>query len=134
MKNYLILFVLAFTGTSQAESPECEHQAVTTMDMNQCIAGQVATAEHQLERYLEASRMRYSSDPAIVDLLQQSQDAWITYRETHCDAIYQMWFEGTIRGAMAGRCSLQLTQERTHQIWADYLTYMDSTPPILPKP
>lgn len=68
------------------------------MDMNLCIAEQVASADRQLERYLEAARERYSDDQAVVDLL------------------------------------LQLIQQRTHQIWSDFLTYMDSTPPILPKP
>ena len=68
------------------------------MDMNLCIAEQVAVEDHQLERYLEAARERYSDDQAVVDLL------------------------------------LQLIQQRTHQIWSDFLTYMDSTPPILPKP
>lgn len=134
MKNYLFLVLLACAAPLQAENPDCEQQAGTTMDMNLCIAEQVAVAERQLERYLEAARERYSDDQAVVDLLLQSQDAWWNYRKTHCDAIYQMWSEGTVRGAMAGSCALQLIQQRTHQIWWDFLTYMDSTPPILPKP
>lgn len=134
MKNYLLLFLLAFAGSLQAESPDCEQQAGTTLDMNLCIAEQVTAADRQLERYLKAARERYSDDQAVVDQLLQSQDAWLDYRNTYCDAVYQMWSGGSIRGVMAGSCVLQLIQQRTHQIWTDFLTYMDSTPPILPKP
>ncbi|NLY58698.1 MAG: DUF1311 domain-containing protein [Gammaproteobacteria bacterium] len=134
MKTFLFLLLLACAGSLQAESPDCEQQAGTTMDMNLCIAEQVAAADRQLERYLETALERYSDDQAVVDLLLGSQDAWLDYRKTYCDAIYQMWSGGTIRGVMAGNCALQLIQQRTQQIWWDFLTYMDSTPPLLPEP
>ncbi len=35
---------------------------------------------------------------------------------------------------MAGSCLLDMTKKRTHEIWETYLTYMDSTPPILKEP
>jgi hypothetical protein len=31
-------------------------------------------------------------------------------------------------------CQIKLTQLHTHTIWLEWLTYMDSTPPILPEP
>lgn len=134
MKNYLLLLPLAFTPFIHAEPPDCEEHAGTTLDMNLCIAEQVTAADEQLGRYLQAALQRYSDDPAVVDLLQESQDAWMNYRKTYCDAVYQQWSGGSIRGIMTGNCVLQLTQQRTLQIWSDFLTYMDSTPPLLPKP
>lgn len=134
MKKRIYLFLLAFAGSIQAESVDCEQRAGNTMDMNLCIAEQVAVADRQLEHYLGAALERYSDDQAVVDLLLRSQNAWLDYRKTYCDAIYQLWSGGTIRGVMTGGCVLQLIQQRTHQIWWDFLTYMDSTPPILPKP
>ena len=70
----------------------------------------------------------------VIDTLNQSQQAWLSYRKAHCDAVYEQWSGGTIRGTMFGGCMLRLTQLRIHVIWQDYLTYMDSTEPLLPEP
>jgi hypothetical protein len=35
---------------------------------------------------------------------------------------------------MALNCQIRLTRMRTYTIWLHWLTYMDSTPPLLPKP
>ena len=31
-------------------------------------------------------------------------------------------------------CMIEATRARTHDIWTDYLTYVDRTPPVLPEP
>ena len=40
----------------------------------------------------------------------------------------------TIRNAMSLTCRIRLVDQRTHTIWQNWLTFMDSTPPILPEP
>ena len=35
---------------------------------------------------------------------------------------------------MHGKCLLEQTRRRTHDVWKAYLTFMDSTPPLLPEP
>ena len=39
-----------------------------------------------------------------------------------------------VRWAAYLGCKIALTQARTHWLWRNWLTYMDSTPPILPEP
>jgi uncharacterized protein YecT (DUF1311 family) len=90
----------------------------------------------RLAKYLQAALTRYADDnEAAVRLgIQASQDAFEAYRSIECATVYEDWKDGTIRGAMSLSCETALTDERTHDIWADWLQYMDSTPPILPEP
>ena len=108
--------------------------AKTTIEMNQCIFDQVKAAEAELKRYLEESRRRLAGDPKTLAALEESQKAWLAFREAHCGAIYQYWREGTIRGSMEGNCLLDQTWRRTHDLWEAYLAFMDSTQPVLPEP
>ena len=133
MKQYIILLLLTFPLLLHADETNCEN-AITTFDINRCIGRTAESADVTLGEYLAKAKEKYSQETAIIHLLDQSQNAWLIYRQAHCDAIYDMWSEGSIRGAMFGGCMLQLTKQRTHKIWEDYLTYMDSTPPLLPEP
>lgn len=116
-----------------ADGIDCKNTA-TTVEMNVCISKELEVAEAHLARYLAKSHERYDNKPAITDALDQSQQDWLVYRQSHCDSIYTIWSDGTIRGAMFGECMLKVTKQRTHQIWEDYLTYMDNTTPLLPEP
>jgi hypothetical protein len=53
---------------------------------------------------------------------------------SECGAVYKNWIGGSIRGSMALNCQDRLTRMRTYTIWLHWLTYMDSTPPLLPRP
>jgi uncharacterized protein YecT (DUF1311 family) len=106
----------------------------TEADMNNCIVQQVGQAEKELVRYLAQARRSIAADPKSVAALDQAQEAWSRFRSAHCDAVYQNWSNGTVRHFMRGSCLLQQTQRRTHDLWQVYLTYVDSTPPVLPEP
>ena len=106
----------------------------TTIEINVCISKKVEEAEKELAKYLEESRKRYAHEPKSIEALNKSQESWLHFKEDHCNAIYEMWSGGTIRGTMYSNCLLEQTQRRTHDIWQAYLTFMDSTPPILPEP
>ncbi|WP_083835117.1 lysozyme inhibitor LprI family protein [Alishewanella jeotgali] len=59
---------------------------------------------------------------------------WQAYRLSHCNSVYMQWRDGSIRGVMAFSCKTQLTKQRSHDIWKNFLSYMDGTPAILPEP
>jgi uncharacterized protein YecT (DUF1311 family) len=113
----------------------------TTLEINDCMSAELAKAEDDLKRYLAAARRRLKSEAtdnpdaltALADL-DKTETTWAAYREAECDAVYDYWKSGTIRGAMALTCEIDLTRRRTHTVWNEWLTYMDSTPPILPEP
>lgn len=134
MKQIVITVLLFFIPiTCQCADIICK-DAMTTIEMNKCLAETAKTAESVLSKYLDESRKRFNDDQIVIEALNKSQIEWIEYRKAHCNAIYTQWREGTIRGSMFNSCILEQTKQRTYDIWKAYLTYMDSTPPILPNP
>ena len=91
----------------------------------QCLQAALAVGRAGVRGQLQRRQTQ-----AIVD----AQAKWQEYKSKQCEAVYLRWQQGTIRGPKAVRCDLDLTRQRTHRIWSDFLTYPDSTPPILPEP
>ncbi|RYV01964.1 hypothetical protein SOPP22_11995 [Shewanella sp. OPT22] len=112
---------------------DCD-KAWTTIDINRCMSKDLNVAEQKMDKYLSKSKERYSEDSVILKSIDEAQNKWLEYRNSHCGSVYDVWRDGTIRGAMSLGCKLELTHQRTKVIWAAYLTYMDSTKPILPEP
>ncbi|PCG14256.1 MAG: DUF1311 domain-containing protein [Sphingomonas sp.] len=108
----------------------------TTRDVEQCLATDLARADAELNRYYAAGtkRLTEQKDTAALAKLRTAERAWIAYRDAECDAVYESWSQGTIRGAMNLGCRIALTKARTATIWRNWLTYADSTPAILPEP
>ena len=108
----------------------------TTPDVERCLAADLARADAELNRYYAAATARLVNDrqTAAITQLRASERAWVAYRDAECDAIYKRWSDGTIRGAMALGCRTRVTRARTLAIWRNWLTYPDSTPPLLPRP
>ena len=53
-----------------------------------------------------------SSPPKLKLKLQKAQRAWIVSRDADCDAVYENWIGGTIRGPMYAGCMVEKTSER----------------------
>ena len=128
----IALFMLSLLADAKDEI-NCE-QAISTLDFNHCAAMELQTMEDTLAHYLTNSRDHLDYDPVAVASLDAAQEAWVAYRNAHCDAVYDLWRDGTIRTVMAIECAKALTRDRTHTLWQTYLTYMDSTPSVLPEP
>lgn len=118
-------------------------EVVTTLQMNVCGAFDLARAEEQMFQYLDVAlrRARLSDQevtgPEPVEIaryLEASQVAWAAYADQACLAVYEDAKGGTIRTIIWLGCRLELTRERTHTIWANHLTYWDSSPPVRPEP
>ena len=108
--------------------------AYTTIDMNQCLAGLLETADFRRSEYLEVATQRHNDRPELVAQITAADEAFAAYRDSECGAVYEDWKSGTIRGVMSLSCRIDMTDKRTLTIWENWLTYADSTPPILPKP
>lgn len=130
--KFLLGLVLFLPSLTLAAYP-CK-ESKTTLKMNDCISTLVEAAEKVQIKYLEESRRHYAHEPKVLAALDKAQRTWLQFRESHCLAVYEIWSGGTIRGAMYGYCRLEQTRRRTHDLWQTYLTFMDSTPPILPEP
>ena len=116
-----------------AEADSCS-SAPTTVERTACRGTQIEAEENRLARYFGASTKRSMESGLTGDQLQAEQSHWLRYRESHCGNVYVLWSQGTIRYEMSALCKLKLTRDRTYDLWRAYLTYMDSTPPVLPDP
>lgn len=108
----------------------------TTREVEQCLAADLARADAELNRYYAAAVKRLTGERQATALaqLRVSERAWIMHRNAECDAVWKYWKGGTIRGTFSTECRVRLTRDRTMAIWRNWLTYVDSTPPLLPRP
>lgn len=138
MQSLLAALALAASPVSSAPADPCA-SAVTTLDVNACLANQATVLEAELNRYYRAATARLRAEKDVAERqalpgLIKAQRAWLAYRDAECGAVYDYWSGGTIRTTMALTCRLNVTRLRVYSIWRDWLTYADSTPPILPRP
>lgn len=108
----------------------------TTREVEQCLADDLVGADAELNRYYVAAvkRLTDTGETAALARLRASERAWIRYRDAECDAVWEYWSKGSIRGSFSAQCRIRLTHDRTMAIWSNWLTYVDSTPPLLPRP
>tara|TARA_R110001583_G_scaffold48129_3_gene150587 strand:+ start:798 stop:1205 length:408 start_codon:yes stop_codon:yes gene_type:complete len=133
MKKFIFLMFAIYSSFAVSDEIDC-NKAVSTLDINDCAGVELNKAELEMANYLAKSKEQNSYDKELITAIEKAQQAWQTYAEAHCDSIYTMWREGSIRGVMFLSCKTKLTKQRTHEIWSNFLTYMDSTSPVLPEP
>jgi hypothetical protein len=133
MKLLLAVFLIFVSCICRAKDSDCDRPS-TTLEINACAAKGRDAANLLLGKYLASAKNRYAGDKAVVQSIDKGQTAWRSYRQAQCDSVYEMYRDGSIRDSMYLGCELELTNERTHHVWKDYLTFWDSTPPVLPEP
>lgn len=106
----------------------------TTIEMNECMSEILARSTQRKDQYLAAALARHEDSPDLAKMIRQSDAAAEAYRKQECDALYEDNKEGTIRNYVYLSCAIALVDERTRTIWQNWLTYADSTPPVLPEP
>ncbi|MEZ8107926.1 lysozyme inhibitor LprI family protein [Vibrio splendidus] len=129
----VLLTCLPLLASASDDAIDCEN-AMNTIEINQCAAIELESAQAELDKYLAASFEHNAYDAELVASIKKAQESWQAYMSAHCNSVYTQWRDGSIRGLMALSCKTTLTKQRTHEVWANFLTYMDSTPPVLPEP
>jgi uncharacterized protein YecT (DUF1311 family) len=110
--------------------------------MQECLARLLRRADQDLERYLARALRRLSAEQdrrtgasaGAASELAASQHDWRRFRDRYCQAVWSSWSGGTIRGPKLLECRLTLARERQRRLWADFLSFPDGTPPLLPEP
>ncbi|PTO52772.1 hypothetical protein CWN94_16110 [Vibrio splendidus] len=129
----VLLTCLPLLASASDDVIDCEN-AMNTIDINHCAAIELESAQAELDKYLTASFEHNDYDAELVASIKKAQESWQAYMSAHCNSVYTQWRDGSIRGLMALSCKTTLTKQRTHEVWANFLTYMDSAPPVLPEP
>ena len=127
---------LLFRFEPHKPEPTASHclDAMTTVDMNECHAAVLERAEARMNDYLSAALAKVEGEDAQTLLLRSTQEGFLAYRGGECGGVHEQFAGGSIRTAMYLQCAIRLTDERTHTLWRNWLTYMDSTAPVLPEP
>jgi uncharacterized protein YecT (DUF1311 family) len=135
MKRHLIavLSTLSLASTAATAAPLC-YDSKSTVEDTKCMSAEIDKADRALREYLEAAKERLSRDKVKGLNLDAAQAEWSRYRTMHCGDVYLYWVEGTYRYRASAQCQIDLARSRTHDIWAAYLTFVDSTPALLPEP
>ncbi|MBC3941376.1 lysozyme inhibitor LprI family protein [Sphingomonas albertensis] len=130
----LAIFALALGAAAVPGAGHCPGSS--TQEVDACLASRFDEADAELNRYYQATikRLREERETASEQMLVRAERSWVAYRTSECGAVYENWIGGSIRGSMALNCQIRLTRMRTYTIWLHWLTYIDSTPPVLPRP
>lgn len=138
-----MLIVALLASIAAVAGPDSCEDAVSTVDISACLSGQLERESDRMDGYFAAviaradelgDRIVGADGPEVIEALQLSQSAWLAYRDAECSATYAWWSDGTIRGPNTLQCRIDLTRERTRRLWSAYLTFADSSPPVLPEP
>lgn len=123
-----------FDRARSSDEPVRCADAMTTVEMNECFSEALARADARRAEYFDAALERYADRPELHEAMRKGETAFQAYRDAECGAVLQNWIDGSIRGAMTLGCRIAMTDRRTHRIWQNWLTSMDSSPPVLPEP
>jgi uncharacterized protein YecT (DUF1311 family) len=130
----LPLLALVMITTASPDPASCP--GATTTEVNACLAARFGEADADLTRYYDVAIQRVrkeGGEPVAKDFIQ-AQRTWLSYRNSECGALFEKYRDGTIRTSVEIGCRIRLTRLRTYMIWRNWLTYPDSTPPLLPRP
>ncbi|NJC37044.1 uncharacterized protein YecT (DUF1311 family) [Xanthomonas arboricola] len=131
----LLFVLLMLPGSSSLHAAELCRDLQTTPESNACWNEQVGIAQARLDDYLATARDRAVSTLGIAaDAFDNAQTAWTTYRDLQCGNVQTRWRDATVRPAKVARCIVDLDDQRAHDLWKHYLTYIDRTPSIRPEP
>ena len=130
----IIIPFLVMLGILFIDAQANEGDYVTTRELETKKQQDVEELQHLMRRYLAAAKERYKNQKKVLDHIDKAQKIWNEYMMESCNAVYETFDGGSIASAVAYDCKKRLIAERTHVLWENYLTYWDSTEPILPEP
>lgn len=125
-------------GYQPKRCPEAPRSAAE----NPCLRDRYRRADETRARYLAAALSRFENHRTLPRMIAESDAAFIAYRDAECaaDGEWYQHFEEEDRAIGADielACAIELIDQRTRQIWQNYLIYeedLDEYQPILPEP
>jgi uncharacterized protein YecT (DUF1311 family) len=112
-EQHAVIAISALKAEESKEGKDCS-QARDQHEQNICTAEVAEAADRNLALF-------YDNLKAIIDgdaqkKLQQSQDAWLQYRASACDAVFEFYKDGSIRNSERARCAIRLTRQRMRDL------------------
>ena len=108
----LLLVMLA--GGSQAQKVDpCKGE--TTFEMKQCAAKKYKDADDQLNKVYRDLMSKLDNEGHKTSL-KTAQQAWLKYRDSHCEFVSYLYEGGTLYSIVLTDCRTALTNSRTKEM------------------
>jgi len=118
--RFFVPFAFLLVISSSINAKDCE-DAMTTLEINQCVKADMDRAEVQLQEVFKSVLERHNHNTVLLALLNESQRHWQVYRSSYCDALYQRWISGSILNIQALSCEMDLIRQRIKLLKTDFL-------------
>lgn len=105
-----LLLVLLISISVTTNASICKEDG-STMEMRACIVDELKVEEVRLSKALKTA---LKSSDWIAKEINHSQEDWIKYRDTQCNAVYSLG--GSMRFISQPLCLLDLTKQRTTKV------------------
>lgn len=112
----------------------CPATINATPESHACMEAAIGKAEARLNQYLQAAQLEANANSTEPPQLLATQERWLAYRDKQCGDAYLFWLSGTYRYEASLRCRYEITNSRTHEVWATFLVRFGGSPPVLPEP
>lgn len=114
-----------------SEGIACD-EAVSTFEINECALQELGLAEAALLSQLDKVYSLYANDEELLTSIRLAQQRWQAYMSAHCESIHLKWRGGTIRGLMGLSCKTSLTQQRSRELWLNFVNTLDNAGAVQP--
>ena len=94
----------------------------STMEMRACFIDELKIEEGKLAKVLDGA---LKSSDWVAREIERSQNAWIVYRDAHCDAVYNSADGGSMRFVEHPQCLIELTKQRTKNLLMGFVRDTD---------
>ncbi|HLW52084.1 MAG TPA: lysozyme inhibitor LprI family protein [Candidatus Angelobacter sp.] len=104
-------------GTEPEKPGLCE-KAVTQLELNQCTAEQYKVVDARLNTLYQQinADLGRGKDTLAVGKLKAAQQAWINYRDLHCDAARHQFEGGSMAPMIFSDCLTGVTLNRIQEL------------------
>jgi len=120
MKLLSFIMLIVFTVMSGLAEPQktrnpCPN-AQTTVEMRDCAGREYKDADDELNRVYRQLMAKFGNDEGHKTALKTAQQAWIKYRDTHCDFASYLNRGGTIEPVVRYNCMSSMTVSRMKEL------------------
>ncbi len=124
--SLLLLAVLPFAAAA-APDRNCDN-AVTQLDINECVAAQAAAADAELNTVYRQVMQQLQGQPVAIEKLRAAQRLWIPLRDADVEARYPVgknedprMLYGSMYPMLHSAAKAELTRQRIHWLRATFI-------------
>ena len=96
MRVAALLVIGLWATLAEAAPVPCAQTASDKASFDECAKKEILPLETRRVHAMSALRTRYRNDPALLKMLESSEDSWNAYRNAYCGA------EAAARGGASG--------------------------------